>query len=308
MNCEKLSPRQLWVAVLTGGLSAGAAAAGRADWRWLLLAAALGIALGWLLLWRVGWRPLHPALGILYRIWAAVLMADVLSRTADRIQQAAGKEGPAGWLLVLLAIPLVWMGWGKAAAFFRAAEIFWLALLVTAGAVFLLGLPRVDWGWALVPGGGWRESLAAGGLTMATGLFILPHLYKVEVGQRQERQGLVWPGALGAASAVLALLTAGLLHPVTAARLEAPFFTAAGLLGDSARLEGLVSALWLLSDLTLAGLLARCWGEEHWPALAVLAALGLSLTGVLERLPQEWLTLGCLGLAVLTAAVPPGRE
>ena len=28
MDCEKLSPRQLWVAVLTGGLSAGAAAAG----------------------------------------------------------------------------------------------------------------------------------------------------------------------------------------------------------------------------------------------------------------------------------------
>ena len=41
MSSERLSPRQLWVAVMTGGLSAGAAAAGRADWRWLLLAAAL---------------------------------------------------------------------------------------------------------------------------------------------------------------------------------------------------------------------------------------------------------------------------
>lgn len=306
MNCEKLSPRQLWVAVLTGGLSAGAAAAGRADWRWLLLSAALGIAVGWLLLRRVGHRPLHPVLKVLYAAWAVVLMADVLSRTADRIQQAAGKEGHAGWLMVLLALPLVWMGWGKAAAFFRAAEIFWLALLVTAGAVFLLGLPRVDWGWAMVPGGGWKESLAAGGLTMSTGLFVLPHLYKVEPGQRQEHQGLVWLGALGAASAGLALLTAGLLHPHTAARLDAPFFTAAGLLGDSARLEGLISALWLLSDLTLAGLMARCWGEERRPALAVLAALGLALTGVLERLPQEWLPLGCLGLVILTAALPPG--
>ena len=44
MNCEKLSPRQLWVAALTGGLSAGAAAAGRADWRWLLLARRCGWA------------------------------------------------------------------------------------------------------------------------------------------------------------------------------------------------------------------------------------------------------------------------
>lgn len=308
MNSEKLSPRQLWVAVLTGGLSAGAAAAGRADWRWLLLSAALGTALGWLLLRRAGWRPLHPALKILYAGWAAVLMADVLSRTAGRIQQATGKEGHIGWLMVLLALPLVWMGWGKAAAFFRAAEIFWLALLVTAGAVFLLGLPRMDWGWAMTPGGGWKESLAAGGLTMSTGLFVLPHLYKIDIGHRQDRRGLVWLGALGAASAGLALLTAGLLHPHTAARLEAPFFTAAGLLGDSARLEGLISALWLLSDLTLAGLLARCWGEKRWPALAVFAALALALTGVLEHLPREWLPLGCLGLAILTAALPPGQD
>lgn len=304
MNCEKLSARQLWVAVMTGGLSAGAAAAGRADWRWLLLAAALGTALGWLLLWRVGGRPLHPVLNILYAGWAAVLVADVLLRTAQRVQQATGKEGPMGWLLVLLALPLIWMGWGKSAAFFRAVEIFWLALLVTAGAVFLLGLPRVNWSWAIASGGGWRDSLAAGGLTMSVGLFILPHLYKVEPEQREDRRGLVWLGALGAASAGLALLTAGLLHPAVAAQLDAPFFTAAGLLGDSARLEGLVSGLWLLSDLTLAGLLARCWGEERRPALAALAALGLALTGVVGRLPREALVLGCLALAVLTAVCP----
>lgn len=308
MNCEKLSPRQLWVAVMTGGLSAGAAAAGRADWRWLLLAAALGTALGWLLLRRVGGRPLHPVLNILYAGWAAVLMADVLSRTAGRIQQGLGSEEGAGWLLVLLALPLVWMGWGKTAAFFRAVEIFWLALLVTAAAVFLLGLPRVNWGWAMAPGGGWRDSLAAGGLTMSAGLFILTHLYKVEPEQREDRRGLVWLGTLGAASAGLALLTAGLLHPGVAARLDAPFFTAAGLLGDSARLEGLASALWLLSDLTLAGLLARCWGEERRPALAALAALGLALTGVAGLLPRETLALGCLALAVLTAVCPPGGD
>lgn len=305
MNCEKLSPRQLWVAALTGGLSAGAAAAGRTDWRWLLLSAALGIALGWLLLWRMGHHPLHPALKVLYAAWAAVLMADVLSRTANRIQQAAGKEGHTGWLLVLLALPLVWMGWGKAAAFFRAAEIFWLALLMTAGAVFLLGLPRVDWGWAMVPGGGWKESLAAGGLTMSTGLFVLPHLYKVEPGQRRDRQGLVWLGALGAASAGLALLTAGLLHPYTAARLDTPFFTAAGLLGDSARLEGLISALWLLPDLTLAGLLSRSWGEGPRPAGAAAAGLALAFPG---GLPAQALFPGCLVLAALTLILPPGGD
>lgn len=308
MNSEKLSPRQLWVAVMTGGLSAGAAAAGRADWRWLLLAAVLGTTAGWLLIWRVGHRPLHPLLRGLYCAWAVVLMADVLKRTADRVQQAAGNGENVGWLLVLLAVPLVWMGWGKAAAFFRAVEIFWLAALVTAAAILLLGAPRVNWQWVLSPVGNWGDSLLAGALTMSTGLFILPILYKVEPEPEWDRRGLVWLGALGLVSAGLAAVTAGLLSPEAAAELDGPFFAAAGLLGDSARLEGLVSGLWLLPDLTLAGLLAHSWGARRWPALAVAIALVLALVGVTDILPGAVLPAGCLVLAVLTAVVPGGRE
>lgn len=308
MKSERLSSRQLAVAVLTGGLSAGAWAAGRADWRWLLLAAALGTAVGCLLLRRVGHRPLHPVLNGLYCAWAVVLMAEVLGRTAERIRQAAGGGEGRGWLLVLLAIPLIWMGWGKAAAFFRAVEIFWLAVLVTAAAIFLLGVPRMDWRWALGPAGNWKDPMLAGTLTMSTGLFVLPILYKVEPDPDGDRRGLVWLGALGVISAALAALTAGLLSPVVAAQLDGPFFAAAGLLGDSARLEGLVSALWLLSDLTLAGLLAHSWGAKRWPALAAAAALGLAVSGVTEAMPAEVLPLGCVVLAALTAVLPPGKD
>jgi len=308
MKSEKLSPRQLSVAVMTGGLSAGAAAAGRADWRWLLLTAVLGAAVGWLLLRRVGRRPLHPVLKVLYCGWAVVLIADVLSRTAERIQAAAGSRGNTGWLLALLAVPLIWMGWGKAAAFFRAVEIFWLGLLVTVAAVLLLGLPRIDWQWVMRPAGDWMSSLTAGALTMSTGLFVLPYLYKVEPEPDGARRGLVWLGALGLLTAALAALTAGLLGPEVAAQLDAPFFAAAGVLGDSARLEGLISAVWLLSDLTLAGLLARSWGEERWPSLASLAALGAAFVGAADILPRPVLASGCLVLAVLTCAVPLGRK
>ena len=308
MNSEKLSPRQLSVAVMTGGLSAGAAVAGRADWRWLLLTAVLGTALGWLLLWRVGRRPLHPMLKGLYCAWAVVLLADVLGRTADRVQAATGNRENTGWLLVLLALPLLWMGWGKAAAFFRAVEIFWLAALVAAASILLLSLPRISWQWVMEPAGDWKGSLAAGALTMSTGLFVLPYLYKVEPEPGGERRGLIWLGALGLVSAALAALTAGLLSPGVAAKLDVPFFTAAGLLGDSARLEGLVSALWLLPDLVLAGLLARCWGEERWPAMAVVAALGLALFGVTDILTGMILPLGCAALAALTAVLPAGKE
>lgn len=308
MNSEKLSPRQAAVAVLVGGLSAGAAAAGRTDWRWLLACVPLGVLLGWLLLRRVGHRPLHPALRALYGLWAAVLMAGALERTAGRIWSASGGQGDVRWLLVLLALPLVWMGWGSAAAFFRTVEIFWLAAGVTATAVVLLGVPRMNWTWALEPAGGWMETVGAGVVILSTGLFVIPYLYKVEAEPGGARRGLVWLGALGLVSGLLALLTAGLLSPAVAARLDGPFFAAAGLLGDSARLEGLVSALWLLPDLTLIGLLSRSWGEKRWPALAVLAALGAALTGVVGLLPEAALPFGCVLLAILTIALPPGEK
>ena len=106
-------------------------------------------------------------------------------------------------------------------------------------------------------------------------------------------------------SAALAALTAGLLGPA-AGKVDGPFFAAASLLGDSARLEGLVSALWLLPDLTLTALLARTWGEEHRPTLAAVVASGLALTGVMDILPGWTAAAGCLALAVLTGILPPG--
>ena len=308
MNSEKLSPRQLAVAVLVGGMSAGAAAAGRTDWRWLLACVPVGVLAGWLLLRRAGHRPLHPTLRALYGLWAAVLMAGALERTAARLWSAAGGQGDARWLMALLALPLAWMGWGKAAAFFRAVEIFWLAAGATAAAVLLLGAPRVNWSWALEPAGGWMGSVGAGVVVLSTGLFAIPHLYKTEPEPGRVCRGLLWLGALGLLGALLALLTAGLLSPAVAAQVDGPFFAAAGLLGESARLEGLVSALWLLPDLTLIGLLSRSWGEERWPALAVLAALGLALTGAAGLLPDAALPLGCVLLAILTIAFPTGEH
>lgn len=306
MKSERLSARQLSVAVMVGGLSAGAAAAGRSDWRWLLAAAALGTAAGWLLLRKVGRRPLHPILRALYGGWAVVLMAQALGRTAQRLQPAGG-QGSAVWLVLLLALPLAWMGWGETGAFFRAAEVLWLGTLAAAAAILLLGFPRVNWEWALEPGGSWSGSLLAGTLPMAAGLYVLPHLYKVEDGPDGASRGLGWLAALGGVCAALGLLTAGLLSPRVAAQLEGPFFTAAGLLGDSARLEGLVSALWLLPDLTWMGLLARSWGEKRLPALAVLAAAGLTVTGM-AAVTGEAAAIGCLALAILTAILPQGRE
>ena len=88
-----------------GGGASGAAAAGRADWRWLLLWAALGTAIGWLLLKRVGRRPLHPALRALYCGWGVVLAADVLARTAERLEQISAQLNQARGTLQAMGDP-----------------------------------------------------------------------------------------------------------------------------------------------------------------------------------------------------------
>ena len=69
-----------------------------------------------------------------------------------------------------------------------------------------------------------------------------------------------------------------------------------------------ISTLWLLPDLTLAGLLSRSWGEGPWPAGAVAAGLGLALAGVPALLTAEALCLGGLALAALTLILSPGRS
>ena len=86
-----------------------------------------------------------------------------------------------------------------------------------------------------------------------------------------------------------------------------PFFVAAGTLGKSARCEGLLSVLWLLPDLTLAGLLCRVWGARRWPALAAVLAIGLAMTGLAECLPQEICVGGALFLLLLTLFLPGGK-
>ncbi len=313
MEVEKLSGRQLWVAAVTAGLSTAAAVAGRADWRWMLLAAPLGVLIFWGVLRLIGTRPLFTGtrgkvLRVLYCGWAAVLMAGAFERAAGRLQNVAEGQWPVGLLMILLAIPLVWMGWGKSAAFFRAAEIFWLAAAITAGAVLAMGVLRVEWRYLIAPAAGWGESLLAGAEVLSVAVFLLPHIYKVAPAPGDERRGTGWLAGLGVLAAALAALTAGVLSPAVAAKLDLPFFVAVGLLGKSARLEGLISALWLLPDLTLIGLLSRTWGERRWPAAAVLAALGLALAGWMGRTPPWVLPAGSLVLVILTGALALGRK
>lgn len=312
MNSKALSARQLFVAMLVGGLSSAAALSGRGDWRWLLAALLPAGGLAWLLLKKAQRGGLYcgvggKVLGVLYGGWAVVLLAATLQRASERIQITSGGGSDRFWVLVLIVLPLLWMGRGEAAAFFRAAEIFWLAMVVVLVGVFVAAIPRIQWRWLWGPMGDWRQSGTVAVLTLSTVLFILPYMYKVKGQTSACWRGLGWLAVLGLLTAALSAVTAGTLSPAVAGQLEASFFVASGVLGESVRGEGLISALWLLPDLTLAGLLSRTWPGKYGPAAAVLLGTIAAAAGMTTFFSHGFLAAGTLVLVAATLLIPTGK-
>ena len=313
VNWELLTVRQCSAAMLTAGVSWIGWTAGRMDWRWGLAAVPVGVAAGWLLLRRVDRQPLFRGpggwvLAALYSGWAILLMACTLRRAAERIMGTGGSEAHPGWILLLLTLPLLWFGMGKAAAFFRLTEILWLAtgLILT---VLLLTMPlQVEWRELFSHQGGWQSGVAGMAQILSPGLFLLPYIYRVETSPGALRRGLSWLAVLGGVGAILSGLTIGLLGSALAVQLQTPFFATVGLLGEGARLDGLISALWLLPDVTLAGLLAQSWGRKPRPAIAAGLAFLLALSGITEIFTSEAIGGGTLLLMVLTLIIPSTGE
>lgn len=300
---DALSPRQLWVAAVTAGLSPAAALAGGCRWHWVLLWCGAGILLGWLLRKRLS-RPLNRAVNIACALLGPLCAARALSGAARRLELTSGGAGQEIWLLLLLAAVLAWLGLGGRGRFFRMAEVLWLAMAVVTAAVLLLALPRLEWRRVLPAGDGWLSSMLAAGEALTPAALVLPYIYGAEPGEAGRR----WPGwlwALAGLAAALSLVTRGLLGGA-AELVEGPFFVAAGLLGRSARLEGLLSALWLMSDLVWAGLACQSWRRCRLPAVAAVVAAALSLFGVPQLLPEFFWPAGGLLLLVLAAALPAG--
>ena len=301
-----LSPRQLWVAAVTAGLSPAAALAGEGRWHWLLLWCGVGILLAWLLRKRLGGRPLNRVVNIACALQGSLYAARTLGRSARRLEVTSGGAGQEIWFLLLLAGVLAWLCLGGRGRLFRGLEVLWLAMAVVTAAVVLLALPRLEWRLVLPKGDGWLGSALAAGEILSPAALMLPYIYDA----RPVETGRHWPAwlwALAGMAAALSLVTRGLLGGA-AEQVEGPFFVAAGLLGRSARLEGLLSALWLMSDLAWAGAACQSWGRGRWPAAGAAAAGVVSLTGLPALLPDFFWAAGSAFLVLLAAILPAGER
>lgn len=291
---NRISARQLCVASFTGLLSLSAAAAG-IDWRGALLAVPVVLASVWaavsaarrtggLLCAPRGWwrRPL----AVLYIIWGIFAAGTVLALCARRLAQTNGRENELFWLTVLAALPALWMAVSKAEAFTRAAELFYLVMLVVTVAVAVLGVRQVEWRYVWTQGENlWTSMFTAAGLGCMSVYAVLLWNGK---GGGEAKRWLSWCGGGAIVLAGLSALAVGCLSPALAECVEHPFFLMSVGLGSTARTEALVATLWLTADVTLAGLLLQA-GRGLWRDV-------LTLPG--ERSVGAAFTLAALVLAV----------
>ena len=287
------------IASAVASLSSAAVYAGRAPWYWMLLWCGVGTLVMVLVLRRAqsgGALKMGGTIRVLYAVWAVVLSARVLSGAVGRLEQTSGGSSRF-WLTVIFVIPLFLIGWGRSAPFFRMAEILWSAMTAVLVLVLALGIGKIDLRYILADVGDWRLAALGAVELLVPALYAIPYIYNVNA------EGVIGSaGRLAVVSGVctgMCLLTTGILGSAGEIVPHA-FFVAAGVVGKTARMEGLLSAVWLLADFTLIGLLCRSWGDRRWPAVAVALSAAGNLLGISDVFSAEFYALGSPILLLVT--------
>lgn len=309
MKQDTISHTQLTALVWAGVLAPAAEllpaltlpGAGKGAWLAPAAAAPLVLLGGWLLGALSGEeglaRRLRAGLGpvagrgvlLLYILWAQLLLGVRLRMCAQRLLDSGYRDGALWFFLLTIAGLSLWIGQGKLSAFARAGQVFLAILLCTAGAVLVLSLPQTRpervlplWTGDALPV--LRSALPCAGVLGwgSFGAFLAGSA--VQPGKKRAWHWLFW-GLGGCVLLTLSqLVVLGNLGPALAARLDNPFFALAksvGVEGAFQRVESVIAALWVCSDLTMAAVLLfslRAMVEqtiEKAPPKAVSAAAAL---------------------------------
>ena len=258
----------------------------------------------------------------IYMVWGELLLAVRLRQSAQRLSECGERDGAVWFFVLVLAGMTLWMAYGHLGALGRAAQLFFGALAVVGGMVLIFSLHQVRSGRLLVEWPWSRKGIGAvllpGAQVLGYGVFA-SFLYECSEKRRTKR----WIRCLCVVWLVLVvvqIIVVGRFGPRVTLELNSGFFQLAegiGLEGAFQRVESLVAAVWVFSDLLLlAGILwgMRRIGEVLWPeipASVVIASAG-GLSGVAAvavlgvSVPVwnlEWYVVP-IGNLVLGAAIP----
>lgn len=233
------------------------------------------------------------ALTIIYIMWALLLACARLRLSGQRLLFTAQREVGLWFFLVVLTAMAGWLAWGKADAFVRAAALF--SRILTLGLAAVLGLTvfqmRAENLFPL-----WTGDILPVLKAAVPALGVLCYgVYAAFLWEGEGADGCGWKRRTVGGCGMLALLQMSILGNMGAeltAALEDPFITLSkhvGVEGAFQRVESLVSALWLLGDLALLGLLL-------WACRRMVEA-------ILPRWNGRWVVLAGTGVVLVGAGL-----
>jgi len=220
-------------------------------------------------------RGLGKGVLLLYLLWGLLLLSANARLFALRFLSTSYRNAPLGlFLLTLLGLTL-WLvskpvpvlppvrARKPVRLLARTGEVFYLALAIGLGFSLILGVLQVEPRHILPL---WTEDLP-GVLSAAVpvlGLFgyVVFAAFlggNVTRGEGDRRRALWWGAALWLVLTALQLVCLGNFGPGLTARMDTPFFMMVkgiGIEGTFQRVESVIIALWVFSDLALLNLLA----------------------------------------------------
>ena len=276
---------------------------------WLAALAALPLALGlcWALsallkgrgLGRTALDILGPAAGRLvlglYLAWGLFLLSANARLAALRFLTVSYRNAPLPLFLAAMLALALWLARKPVRVLGRAGEVFYLALAAGLAFSLALGAFQTDPGNVLPL---WGEDLPAVGAAalpvlglLGYGVFAAFLAGGTPPEEKGRRRLMRWTAGLCLTLTALQLVCLGNFGPGLTARMDTPFFMMVkgiGIEGTFQRVESVIIALWVFSDLALLALLAAaCCAlaravfslreSRHAAVPVVLLALGAAL-------------------------------
>lgn len=267
---------------------------------------------------------------LLTGLWAALSGAAALRYYSESIISTVYQDTSV-WIFLIGVMLVVWrVASAGMEVLCRLARVYLLLIGVILGLVGLLSLSEISpenlWPcWT----GGWRGLLTSALPVLGVqGPMVLILFRRSDGAQTLDggRTLAAWMGGWCLTLSALRAVVIGMFGWQTAVRLQTPLFSAAKevfLLNVFERIEALVAAVWVLSDIIwIASLLVVAWdltGEalgRRWNAGALAAlSLGILLTAgwsggglflvreMLQRAGQGWNTALCYGAPLAACAV-----
>ena len=235
----------------------------------------------------------------IYIVWFELLLALRLYQSGGRLSRWDEQDGGMWYFVLILAAFALWMGRGRLGALGRTAQLFFAALCVAGGLVLVFSLARVrperllshsSWSTAEV-----GQVLLPGWQALGYGLFAT---FLWTPGKESRTMG--WLRSVSMAWLVLVVMQLVILSrfgPGLTMEWPGAFFQLAegiGVKGAFQRVESLVAAVWVFSDLLLLG--GLLWGVRR-------------IGGVLcPGLPADAVVAVGVGLAAVVAVTVSGGQ